>query len=87
MKLYSITNEKVKSVSSKDFKLEKDIQTIIEKNLDELFNLQFVKSELSIRNFRIDTLGFDKENKSFVIIEYKRGSIILPIFRTKRTMC
>lgn len=74
MKLYSITNDKVKSVSSKDFKLEKDIQTIIEKNLDELFNLQFVKSELSIKNFRIDTLGFDKENKSFVIIEYKRGS-------------
>lgn len=74
MKLYSIINDKIKSVSSKEFKLEKDIQILIENNLVELLNLQFVKSELSIKNFRIDTLGFDKENKSFVIIEYKKGS-------------
>lgn len=74
MKLYSIINDKIKSVSSKEFKLEKDIQILIERNLEELFNLQFVKSEFSIKNFRIDTLGFDKENKSFVIIEYKKGS-------------
>lgn len=72
MKLYSITNDKLKSITSNEFKLEKDIQFLIEKNLDELFNLQFVKSELSIKNFRIDTLGYDKENKSFVVIEYKR---------------
>lgn len=72
MKLYSITNNKLKSISSNNFKLEKEIQGLIEKNLDELFNLQFVKSELSIKNFRVDTLGFDKENKSFVIIEYKK---------------
>jgi predicted transport protein len=74
MKLYSILNDRIKSVSSKEFKLEKDIQILIERNLEQLFNLQFVKSELSIKNFRIDTLGFDKENKSFVIIEYKKGS-------------
>ena len=37
-----------------------------------MFNLQFVKSELTIKDFRIDTLAFDKENKSFVILEYKR---------------
>jgi len=34
--------------------------------------LEFVKSEFTVKNFRIDTLGFDKENKSFVIIEYKK---------------
>ena len=72
MKLYSITNEKLKSISFNDFKLEKEIQNLIEKNLEELFNLQFVKSELTIKNFRIDTLGFDRENKSFVVIEYKK---------------
>jgi predicted transport protein len=52
--------------------LERDIQNLIENNIDELFNLQFVKSELTVKNFRIDTLGYDKENKSFVIIEYKK---------------
>ena len=72
MKLYSITNDKLKSISSVNFKLERDIQNLIEKNLYELFNLQFVKSEFTIKNFRIDTLGYDKENKSLVVIEYKK---------------
>jgi len=72
MRLYSIHNDKLKNISSSDFKLEKDIQNLLEKNLEELFNLQFVKSEFTIKNFRIDTLGFDKENKSFVVIEYKK---------------
>jgi len=72
MKLYSITDNKLKNVSSNDFKLEKDIQNLIEKNIGELFNLQFVSTELKIKNFRIDTLGYDNENKSFVIIEYKK---------------
>ena len=74
MELFSILNNKIKSISTKEFKLEKEIQSLIEKNVDTLFNLQFVKSELTIKNFRIDTLCFDKENKSFVIIEYKKGS-------------
>ncbi len=73
MKLYTIQDKsKLKSVSNLKFDLEKDIQVLFEKNLEELFNLEFVKSEFSIKNFRIDTLGYDKENKSFVIIEYKK---------------
>lgn len=72
MKLYKIEGQKLTSVSATDFKLEKDIQAIVEKNLPELFTLQFVQTELTIKNFRIDTLGYNKENKSFVIIEYKK---------------
>lgn len=72
MKLFSLNNQVVKSITSKDFKLEKDIQNLVEKNLEEFFHLQFVSSELIIKNFRIDTLGFNRENKSFVIIEYKK---------------
>jgi predicted transport protein len=72
MKLFTINNDKLKSISSTDFKLEKDIQNLVEKNLEELFHLQFVKSELTIKNFRIDTLGYNKESKSFVIIEFKK---------------
>lgn len=72
MKLYSIKGNKLNDVLSNDFKLEKDIQSLIENNLDVLFNLQFVKSELKIKSFRFDTLGFDKVNKSFVIVEYKK---------------
>lgn len=73
MKLYSVKGSKLNSISGQDFKLEKDIQNLIENNLVSLFNIQFVKSELTIRNFRVDTLAFDPENKSFIIIEYKKG--------------
>lgn len=73
MKLYSIKDKtKLKPIFNIKFDLEKEIQVLFEKNLEELFNLQFVKSEFSIKNFRIDTLGYDSENKSFVIIEYKK---------------
>lgn len=72
MKIYQIEEGIVSPISSISFKLEKDIQFLIEKNLQVIFNLQFVKTELTIKNFRIDTLGYDKENKSFVIIEYKK---------------
>ena len=72
MKLYSLHDKSLKSVESQPFKLEKEIQTLVESNLDELFNLEFVKSELPFKNFRLDTLAFDQENKSFVIIEYKK---------------
>lgn len=72
MKLFKITEDKVFQIPTSSFKLEKDIQSLVENNLMEIFNLQFVKTELTIKSFRIDTLGFDKENKSFVIIEFKK---------------
>ena len=72
MKLFSLQNKKVNAVCVKPFKLEKEIQQIVEDNLSDFFSLQLVKSEFSLKNFRIDSLGYDKENNSFVILEYKR---------------
>jgi len=73
MDLYDIKKgDRLESVNIKQFKYEKDIQNIVEKNLNELLQLQFVRSEFTIKNFRVDTLSFDKSNKSFVIIEYKK---------------
>jgi predicted transport protein len=54
------------------FKFEKDIQNLVEKDLMTLIRLNFIRSEFSLNGFRIDTLAFDKETKSFVIVEYKR---------------
>jgi len=54
------------------FKLEKEIQNLFEQNLKTLTGLTKVKSEFTIKSNRIDTLAFDEESKSFVIIEYKR---------------
>ena len=55
------------------FKLEKEIQTLFEGNLKNTTDLKLIKSEFTIKSNRIDTLAFDEESKSFVIIEYKRN--------------
>ena len=65
--------DRLESVRVKPFRYEKDIQNIVEKNLTQVFDLEFVCSEMTIKNFRVDTLCYDKSNKSFVIIEYKKG--------------
>jgi len=49
------------------------MQVLFEQNIILLTGLTFVKSEFIIKNNRIDTLAFDAESKSFVIIEYKRN--------------
>jgi len=74
MELFDIKRgDRLESVRVKPFRYEKDIQNIVEKNLIQVFDLEFVCSEMTIKNFRIDTLCYDKSNKSFVIIEYKKG--------------
>jgi len=74
MELFDIKRgDRLESVRVKPFRYEKDIQNIVEKNLTQVFDLEFVCSEMTIKNFRVDTLCYDKSNKSFVIIEYKKG--------------
>src|SRR5690606_29002999 len=73
MALFKIENNgRLESIKEQPFKLEKEIQSLTEENLNLIFGLDFVKSELSLNNFRIDTLAYDKEAGTFVIIEYKR---------------
>lgn len=72
MILYNNKNLKLQQVIEKAFKLEKEIQTLFEKNLNELMGLEMVNSEFVIKGKRIDTLGYDPQSKAFVIIEYKR---------------
>ena len=74
MPLFSIQNHKLERIKKIDFKLEKDIQKLSEENLKEIFGLEFFRTEFQLNNLRIDTLAFDKESNSFVIIEYKKGS-------------
>jgi predicted transport protein len=69
---YKINSGKLELIKENPFKLEKDLQTLTEENLKLVFGLDFVKSEFALNNFRIDTLAFDPDASSFVIIEYKR---------------
>lgn len=72
MILYKKSNGCLEVVKEKPFRLEKEIQSIFEKNINIVTNLTFIRSEFAIKSNRIDTLAFDNESKSFVIIEYKK---------------
>jgi predicted transport protein len=72
MKLYQTNKNGLSILKENPFRLEREIQNIFEENLFEIMGLQFVKSEFSIKNKRIDTLAFDKQSQAFIIIEYKR---------------
>src|SRR3990167_2514964 len=76
MAIYKQSGNKLISIKEKKIDLEKTIQNLVEQNVDELFNLSFVSSEFPLNNLRIDTLAFDEELKSFVIIEYKKDKSI-----------
>ena len=72
MTIYKINKEKIEEIKEEKIKLERDLQRITEDNLQEIFNLDFVRSEFQLQNLRIDSLAYDKTNNSFIIIEYKR---------------
>lgn len=64
-----------KPVKEHLFKREKEMQKAVEANLETIYGLQYVTSEFAPQgDLRIDTLAFDREQKSLVIIEYKKGS-------------
>ena len=73
MNLYHLKSNQLIEIRSNTFELEKEIQNIIEKNVEELFSLEFIKTEFQINEYRIDSLCFDNQTKSFVIIEYKNS--------------
>ena len=73
MDIYSVKDKKIIHIEESEFKLEKDIQKLCDENLKDLFDLELVKSQFTIQNFRIDTLAFDDKAKAFVVIEYKKN--------------
>ena len=73
MDLYKIKKDNLEPIERDPFKLEKEIQSVVESNVETLFGLEFVKTEFSIGKFRLDSICFDNDTSSFVIIEYKNG--------------
>ena len=74
MSIYKINDNKLEVVSKEEIQLENHLQKLVEENLETLFDLKFIKSEYQLHKLRLDTLAFNKETNSFVIIEYKRDS-------------
>ncbi len=72
MDLYRLKETTLSFIHNEDFELERDLQRLVEANLEMLFGLTLVTSEFLMGQFRLDTLAYDEENKAFVIIEYKK---------------
>jgi len=72
MPIFTNADGKLSEISEIPFNMEKDLQKLVENNMKTIFGIDFVKTEFELNALRIDSLGFDNESNSFVIIEYKR---------------
>jgi len=76
IKLFCIKDNGVAELEGRSMALERNLQTLMERNLEALLGVRFLASEHFTghkQSGRIDTLGLD-ENGCPVIIEYKRSS-------------
>lgn len=73
MQLFQNEGGVLTPIERDSFKLEKDIQSLIQSNMETLFGLEFVSAEFAVAEFRLDSLAYDEQNNSFVIVEYKKG--------------
>ena len=75
LRLFRITGGTARELDGSAMALEKSLQALMERNLEELLGIRFLATEYATGRRhagRIDTLGID-ENGSPVIIEYKRA--------------
>lgn len=71
MSLFKVLEDStLKKVDPKEFKNERQLQNLIEKNLLYVMGIRLIATEYPIPNGRIDTLGLDEDDVP-VIIEYK----------------
>lgn len=75
MPLFRIhSDQQAQRLHAERFQLERQLQKIVEKNLEEIFGVRFIASEFVVygeQPGRIDTLGLDFDGTP-TIIEYKR---------------
>ena len=73
--MYLFKNDKrsnLQPIKEQKIPLEKDMQNVVENNLEEIFGFDFVSSEFTVDNFRIDTFAYNPDTNSFIVIEYKK---------------
>jgi len=73
MAIFQLIKNKLTKLEATKFKSEKQLQNLLEKNLEEILGVTFLATEFETTNGgRIDSLGLD-ENNAPVIIEYKES--------------
>lgn len=75
LKLYQVANGSAVELEPSASKLERDLQLIIEENMETFFGVRLLQSEFStgpVHGGRMDSIGID-ESGTPVIFEYKRN--------------
>ena len=74
MAIFRVQNKTLAEIKSKPFSTERELQELVDANLDKIFGLEFIKREFGGQGLSIDTIAYDPETKSPVLIEYKRDT-------------
>lgn len=74
MAIFTIKNKNLTELKSKTFPTERELQELVDENLDKIFGLEFIKREFGGQGLSIDTIAYDPETKSPVLIEYKKDT-------------
>jgi len=74
MPIFTIKNKKLIELKSKTFPTERELQELIDENLNEIFGLEFIRREFGGQGLSIDTIAYDPQTKSPVLIEYKKDA-------------
>ncbi len=75
MAIFQIKDQKVNRIKPTEFRSEKDLQNLVERNLDTFFNCKFVATEFStgsIHSGRIDTLAISEDNNPVTLLIRKQ---------------
>ena len=83
MPLFEVTKTTLSAVDQTNFTSEKELQTLIEHNLESVYGCRFVATEFRTGEQhagRIDTLALSEDNNP-VIIEYKKLNPLISSIR------
>ncbi|MGE4555120.1 MAG: DUF5655 domain-containing protein [Candidatus Paceibacterota bacterium] len=72
MPIFKIKNNKTSQIKTSSFRNEKELQNLIDDNLEDIFGIRHIAQEVKTDSGKIDSLGLD-ENNAPIIIEYKWG--------------
>ncbi len=74
MAIFRIQNKTLTELKSKTFPTERELQILVDENLDRIFGLEFITREFGGQGLSIDTIAYDPERESPVLIEYKKDN-------------
>jgi len=73
MPLFKVERGRAERLEVSSFKSEGELQNLVEQNIEEIFGFKFIETEYYMHPFKMDTIAFDEENRSLIIIEYKES--------------